>query len=132
MNKNKIILKGIVFGKTLKKYDNPDIIKSTVDNFECEENNLTINYDKKSGKYSIYHSYEGYEKSKKIYSGRWYDLNILFEKKFFNEKNKTFSFILKNIDWVDFSTGKSKIKNVKIKIYFSENGYKKLENFINH
>ena len=130
---SKIFLKGSMYGsKSIKTYSNPDILYSTVENNICQINDLKINYNNKNNNYYIYHSYDSVDnKFNKIYSGRWYLVDFIPDSKKLNHKNKTFSTLLKNIEWEDFETGKIKKKNIKLKIFFSESGFKKLIKYFN-
>ncbi len=126
---SKIVLKGSLYGsKSIKTYSNPDILYSKVDNKICQMNDLKIKYNDEKNNFYIYHSYDSVDinLNKKIYSGRWYSVNFIPDSKTFNHKNKTFNTLLKNIEWEDFDTGKISTKNIKIKIFFTESGFKKL------
>lgn len=130
MKKN-FIIKGLLHGtKKIKEYSNPDILYTTINNKKYNGNKFTIKFNKDKNNFYIYHSYDNYDNYddnlNKIYSGRWYDTNFNFEEKSFNNKNKTYTIRLKNINWENFDTGKSSIKNVKIIIYLTEIGFNKL------
>lgn len=131
MVKKELKLKGSMHGtKIIKSYDNPDIIHSKVDNHICLINDLKIKYLDNKKKFYIYHSYNGLDKDmNKNYTGRWYSGNYEYNIKDFSKTKKTFSITLKSIEWEDFTTGKSKIKNVKIKIQFTESGFDKLNKY---
>jgi hypothetical protein len=130
---SKIVLKGSMYGsKSIKTYSNPDILYSKVGNNICQINDLRIKYNNEKKKLYIYHSYDSVDNNfNKIYSGRWYLVNFTPYLKTLNHKNKTFNTLLKNIEWQDFNTGKIQIKNVKIKIFFSESGFKKIIKYFN-
>ena len=123
-----LILNGLLNGtKIIKEYSNPDILNANVDNNICNKNKLTIKYNKEKNNFFIYHSYNKYnDKLKKIYSGRWYKTDFDFDNKSIDNKKKTFTIKLKNIEWENFDNGKISIKNVKIIIYFSTNGFEKI------
>lgn len=132
MSKYMLILKGFMKGvKKFSPYKNPDIIQSVVDGHVCESNDLKIKYLPEKDKYYIYHSYIGLDENmKKNYDGRWYSMNYLLNKKDLNHENNTLSVLLKSIDWEDFDTGKSTIKDVNIIITFTPIGFNKLTKFI--
>ena len=128
----KLKLKGSMYGKkTLKVYDNPDIMSSIVDSYKCNINTLYFNYDKEKKSFYIYHAYDKVNKKMKIdYSGRWYSSEFIISNKNLNEKKLSFETTLKNINWEDFDTGKTTKKNVKIHIFFSQIGYDKLKKML--
>lgn len=132
MSKDRLILKGLMKGvKKFTPYKNPDIVQSVVDGHICESNDFTISYLPDKNKYYIYHSYVGLDENmKRNYDGRWYSMNFLLNKKDLNQKDNTFSVLLKSVDWEDFGTGKSKIKDVNIIITFTPKGFDKLMKFI--
>ena len=127
-----LILKGLLNGtKILKEYSNPDILYSNVDNNSCnKKNKLTINYNKEKNNFYIYHSYDKFDDElKKTYSGRWYNTNLNFDNKSLDNKKKILTIKLKNTEWEDFDTGKISIKNVKIVVFFSPNGFEKINKY---
>lgn len=126
---NEITLKGSMHGtKVHKKYKNPDIIESIVDTYHvCEINKLRISYKSDTKFFYMYHSYESINTK---YSGRWYLTNYTFSEKDLDEKNYTFSVLLKSVNWEDWDTQKSVTKNVKIVIQLSEKGFHKLKSFL--
>lgn len=129
---SKIVFKGSMYGvKLIKSYSNPDILYSIVEKNICQINKLSINYDIKNNFY-IYHSYDSVDKKfNKTYNGRWYLRNFIPDSKTLNHKNKTLNILFKNTDWEDLYTGKINNKNVKIQIFFSESGFKKLIKYFN-
>lgn len=132
MNKNKLILKGLLYGTNkIKEYSNPDILYSSIDNEIFNGNELTISYDKIKNNYYIYHSYDKYDlQLKKIYSGRWYDTKFNIECDLLCVENKTLTIKLENVEWVNFDTGITTIKNVEIIINFTPNGFDEFCDFI--
>lgn len=120
----KIILKGSKYGtKIIKSYANSDILHSIVDNVKCEKNSITLRYDKNKNAYYVYHSFDNLKK----YSGRWYNTNVNFS---LIQKDMTMVFTLENIEWTDFDTDKTSIKNVVVKIFLSASGYKKMTKYV--
>lgn len=132
MVKNEVKLKGSLHGsKKLVPYKNPDIIRSSVDNNICLINDLRVKYLEDKKRFYIYNSYSGLDKEeKRNYTGRWYMGNYEYNSKDLNSVDNTFSIELKSIDWEDFETGKSDIKNVKIKIELTPNGFEKLKKML--
>lgn len=129
--KNKLILKGSLHGtKQIKKYDNPDILYSKVDGMIFQKNDFTISKNKDNSFY-LYHSYVSFdEKFNKINSSRWYHTNYVLNSKSINDKNKTLTIILKDVNWENLKTGKQTIKNVKIILYLSPNGLEKILKYL--
>lgn len=127
INNPKIILKGFMHGvKKLEAYKNPDIFHSIVDDHECQMNNVKIIYLSEKKQFYIYHSYDQTETK---YSGRWYIGNYSFNPKDLNAGKKTFSITLKSVDWEDFDTVNTVIKDVDIIIYFTDYGFRKINKF---
>tara|TARA_B110000971_G_scaffold201803_1_gene220971 strand:+ start:294 stop:800 length:507 start_codon:yes stop_codon:yes gene_type:complete len=97
------------------KFKTFDIIKSVILNKTCYVNRLDIHSKNKSHNGFMYHSYEN-----KTFNGRWYsnieDTNKLDGKKYILTHNMPI--------YEDWNSGKI-IKNVKIKIYFTEKGWGK-------
>jgi hypothetical protein len=131
MKIKKIILKGSLHGtKNIKKYDKPDILYSKVDGYNFQKNELIINKNKDDSFY-IYHSFESFDdKFNKINSGRWYNTNLFIQSFVINEKNKSITITLKNINWTSFKTGKSSIKNVKIILFLTIDGLNKVQKYL--
>lgn len=128
INNPKIILKGSMYGiKKLKPYKTPDIFHSVVDDHECQMNSVKIIYLSEKNEFYIYHSYNQMDPK---YSGRWYIGNYSFNPKDLNAEKKTFSINLKSVDWEDFDTGNSVIKDVDIIIYFTDGGFQKVNKFL--
>jgi hypothetical protein len=127
-----IILKGSLYGsKKIKEYSNPDILYSKVDSKICRGNKLSIKYNKEKKNFYIYHSYDIFDNNlSKIHYGRWYDTNFNFDLKLFDKKKNTLTIKLKKVEWENFDTGKSSIRDVKIIIYLSNLGYNKLLEYI--
>jgi len=134
MNNDKLSLKGSIYGvKKYKIYKNPHILHSNVDKHLCQINDFKITYFPEQNNFRIYHSYYGLDKQMGMnYTGRWYISNFIFSPKQLNTDKKTLTITLKSIDWEDFDTGKIKKKNVKITIYFTDIGFKKLNTFISY
>lgn len=132
---SKLMLKGSMYGiKNIKSYHNPNILYSIVDKNKCQINDLKIKYNKDKNNFYISHSYDGIDSNmNKVYYGRWRNFDFNFEpgKTYLKLKTNTFEIQLKNVEWEDFDTGKTKIKNVKIKIFLSCQGFTKLTNFFN-
>lgn len=128
---SKLLLKGSMYGsKNVKTYSNPDILHSIVNKHQYQMNRLTIKFNKDKQNFFIYHSYNMLDDNlQNVYSGRWYNVDFIPNHKSFNPKKKSFEILLKNMDWEDFDTNKTKNKNVKIIIYFSSKGYIKLLNY---
>lgn len=129
---SKLILKGSIYGtKKIKTYSQPDILYSNVDKVLSQSNVLSIRFNKENNDFYIYHLYDTYDKNlNKIYSGRWYIGDFIPNKKSFNSKDKTLNILLKKVPWEDFNSGKTKIKNVKIKIFFTQKGFNKILNYV--
>lgn len=130
---SKIILKGSIHGtKKIKTYSQPDILHSKVDKVLAQSNEFSIRYNQGKNNFYIYHYYDAYDNNlNKIYSGRWYISDFIPDAKSFNSKDQTLNILLKKVPWEDFDTGKTKVKNVKIKIFFTQKGYDKITKFIN-
>lgn len=137
MMEKKIILKGSLFGTNkIKKYKNPDILYSKINNTTYNKNNILIKHN--SDKHFIYHSYDKYnDEYKRILSGRWYDLNFIFDSNSmplskFDSKNKTLTIEFDNFEIYNEKTGKSKFQKMKTIIYLTDLGYKKLHDYMNN
>ena len=78
----------------------------------------------------VYHSFSSINKNN--YSGRWYNVDLLQNGKFsINHKNKIFTYIIPS--WKEEKGNKLKtINNVKIHIYFNNQGWTKINNFIKY
>jgi hypothetical protein len=131
MSDTKLNLKGSLHGvKNFKPYKTPDINNSIVDEHLCQANDFKIKYLQNKNLFYIYHSYNGLDDiNTVIYTGRWYITDYAFDKNDLNENNKTFTILLKSIDWEDFETGQSSRKNVNIVINLTELGFNKLNRF---
>lgn len=130
MNTNEITLKGSLYGvHTFSKYKNPDISRAIVDNHVYLVNKLRIRYLENKDKYYIYHSYV--DGTGRKYSGRWYNGNYTFSKNGLNASQKTFTVVLKSVEWEDDITNTSTVKDVEIKIYLTKSGYYALEDYFN-
>jgi hypothetical protein len=126
---NKLILKGSYSGiNKFKKLIHYDIIKSIILNNECKKNEVNIHL--KNNKLYVYHSFSSINKNN--YSGRWYNVDLLQNGKFsINHKNKIFTYIIPS--WKEEKGNKLKtINNVKIHIYFNNQGWTKINNFIKY
>lgn len=55
----------------------------------------------------------------KIYSGRWYQTNLNLNAKSFDDKKKSLTIKLKNVELEDYDTGKINVKNLNIFIFLS-------------
>ena len=85
------------------------------------KNKLTLSTSKKI---FIYHSFDGNK-----YSGRWYNTDLLKNGKFkLDQKKRIFTYIIP--EWEKEIPKYHVIKNVPIKIYFSDNGWNKFTNII--
>lgn len=129
--KNKLLLKGSLYGtKQIKKYDNPDILYSNVDEQKFQKNEFTISKNKDNSFY-IYHSYVSFDdKFNVINSSRWYHTNYVLNTNSMNEKNKTITIILKNVNWENKKTEKISVKNVKIILYLTTIGFEKIQKYL--
>jgi hypothetical protein len=47
-----------------------------------------------------------------------------------NEKNKTITIILKNVNWENKKTGKVSVKNIKIILYLITIGFEKIQKYL--
>lgn len=89
-------------------------------------NNVSINKNSDGYTYYIYHMYDALDKEHKIYySGRWYNTKFEFDKKTMNEKKQ----YIKTKTIFENEETLQKYK-VEIKIYFNNDGWKKLKTFI--
>ena len=125
--KKELSLKGSKYGSIIiKKYLNPDILYSFIDNHKCYQNKLSITYQ--NNKYFVYHSYNDYNKK---YSGRWYDANFSIDNCNLDENRKILTILLKNTEWGNFDDNTTIKKDVEIKIFLTQCGYNKLRTFYN-
>jgi hypothetical protein len=96
-------------------------------------NDFKITYLPNKKLFYIYHSYNGLDDTNTvIYTGRWYIADYAFDKNDLNENDKTFTILLKSIDWQDFETGQSSRKNVTIVIKLTDLGFNKLNKFFDN
>ena len=128
-NKKKdIILSGSYSGVTkYKKMKNFDIIKSEIKlnkNISCKKNKLIINKD--NNKIYIYHDFNSIINN---FSGRWYNTDL---KKYSKYKLDDKKYILTYIipEWELHNSNLKIIKNVPIKIHFTQNGWGKLKTIL--
>ena len=116
----KTLLTGPKYGvKKIKEYNNPDIIKSKIRNSIYDQNKITLS--SKKGQIYMYHYYVC---TNTQCWGRWYDIDIKQSKYTLNQDKRTFEYIISK--WEnEWEKGKIE-KDVSIKIYFTEKGWKKL------
>jgi hypothetical protein len=99
--------------------------KKLITNF-INQVSIKKNKNSDSDSYYIYHLYESIDDNNKIYySGRWYNISFKFNKKSMNEKEQC---ITTKMTFVNEDI--SKKYRVEIKIFLNENGWKKLNSFI--
>ena len=125
-NKKIIKLSGSYSGvKKFKKMKKFDIIKSEIiikkKKNICQKNQIFLHF--KNNKLYIYHSFNSI---KNDYSGRWYNVDLIKTGKY-KLDNKKFVFTHKYKDWEIFNKNTYKTTNAEIKIYFTENGWKKFK-----
>ncbi len=120
----KIELKGSYTGvKKFKQLKNPDILYSIIKlptPEKCEKNELTID-QKQNNEYFVYHMYDSIVNN---YSGRWYKTNFIKNDFKFNDNKMKVTYIIPEYE-IELPTYHV-INNVKVDIYFTPKGYKKL------
>ncbi len=117
---SKIILTGPKFGvKKLKELRDPDILKSKFLKYICDKNHVTLS--KKNNKVFIYHNFDC---TSKDYTGRWYNTDLKKIEYTLNENEKLFTYIIP--EYEDYEKQGKITKNIKLEIYFTEKGWKKL------
>jgi len=126
ISKRDIILSGSYSGvKKYKKMKKFDIIKSEIKlnkNILCKKNKLTINII--NNKIYIYHTFNS---TINDFSGRWYNIDLQKYSKYkLNDKKYILTYIVPEWELPNFKI----IKNVPIKIHFTQNGWQKLKTII--
>ncbi len=102
----------------IKKYKNYEIIKSIIRNRTYLTNHVSISYINQE--LFFYHSFKN---PKTGYNGRWYDVNL---HKYRLDNNKLI-FVYTSPEW---EYKDEIIKNVEIRIYFTEQGWEKLKKIL--
>lgn len=113
-------LKGEYKNKT-EKYKNPDILYSTLSIYPEKFLKNIFNISIKNDKIYVYHSYNNIHNN---ISGRWYDGDL----KKYKYENGIFEYIIP--EYEDETNGFKILKNVKVKIYFTEKGKKILDKIL--
>ena len=120
MIKSKIILKGPLYGtKIIKRYKNPDILRSRILNKVCEFNNFTLS-ENESG-YFVYFSF--YTDDRK-WSGRWFDSTVTVNDFNLDPELKQLTYIIPKWDGGDDYD--EELTNVRHVVTFSDKGWKKV------
>ena len=127
-NDDEIILKGSYYGvKKFKKFKKFDIIKSVILGNTYEKNELALK-KKRGNKIFAYHTFDFIMKKK--YGGRWYSRDLLNPKKIkLNRKEHILTYIIPEWEMED-DPKYHVVKNVPIKIYFTDKGWDKFILFI--
>ena len=128
ISKGDIILSGSYSGvKKYKKMKKFDIIKSEIKlkkNIFCKKNKLTININ--NNKIYIYHYFYS---TINDFSGKWYNTDLQKYNKYkLDDKKYILTYIIP--EWELLNSNFKIIKNVPIKIHFTQNGWKKLKTII--
>lgn len=108
------------YNKKKQKYKEFDIIKSKILNNVFLINKLKVSYIPKKNYIYLYHSYESKTKD---YGGRWYNTDVLNSKYKLDGKKKIFTYYVPQ-----YEDENKLLKNVKVEIFFSEEGWKKFTN----
>ncbi len=133
-----LLLKGSLGGvKKIKPYENPDILYSIVDKYNCKQNKLMLSSNPTNTFY-VFHSYYAYNDNLKVIrDDRWYNTRLEINKESINQETKSFNVLLKNVIWSEITIDEDGIeieditsKDIQINIYFSDKGYKKFIKFI--